>query len=160
MVPEPITRGGTLSPKELALMTRWIAPWAASALMFALVAGCGSNEDAPVEPASTSDMPGEPAGETTEAQAEPAEGELTAEQIENIRQLPEADAELALVQKTCPVTDEPLGSMGVPIKVTVKDRDVFVCCDGCKGAVEDDPDTYLAKVPQGGPELPMLGGPR
>lgn len=143
-------------------MTRWIAPWAALALMFALVAGCAPKEDAPVEPAPTSDLPGEAADETAGAEtvAEPAEGELTAEQIENIRQLPEADAELALVQKNCPVTDEPLGSMGVPIKVTVKNRDVFVCCDGCKGAVEDDPDTYLAKVPQGGPDLPFMISPR
>ncbi|WP_169975714.1 hypothetical protein [Tautonia rosea] len=137
-------------------MTRLIAPWAALALMFALVAGCGPTEEAPVEPAATTDMPDAPAAET----AEPAEGELTAEQIETIRQLPEADAELALVQKMCPVSDEPLGSMGVPIKVTVKNRDVFVCCAGCQGSVEDDPDTYLAKVPQGGPELPAMGGPR
>ena len=148
--------------KELALMTRWIAPWAAMALMFALIAGCGPTEEAPVEPAPTSDMPGEAADETTatETEAEPAEGELTAEQIDTIRQLPEADAELALVQKMCPVSDEPLGSMGVPIKMDVKGRDVFICCAGCKGAVEDDPDAILAKVPQGGPELPAMGGAR
>ncbi|MEW4568230.1 hypothetical protein AB1L88_10210 [Tautonia sp. JC769] len=144
-------------------MTRWIAPWtaSASALMFALVAGCASNDDAPVEPAPTTGMPGdaEPA-ETTDTDAAPAEGELTAEQIEYVRQLPEADAELALVQKACPVTDEPLGSMGVPVKVTVKDRDVFVCCAGCKGDVEADPDAILAKVPQGGPDLSGPGGSR
>lgn len=141
-------------------MIRWIAPWAAMALMFALVAGCGPTEEAPVEPAPTTDMPGEAADETAETVAEPAEGELTAEQIETIRQLPEADAELALVQKTCPVTGEPLGSMGVPIKMDVKGRDVFICCAGCKGTVEEDPDAILAKVPQGGPELPSMGGSR
>ncbi|WP_152051502.1 hypothetical protein [Tautonia marina] len=141
-------------------MTRWIAPWAALALMFALVTGCAPKEEAPVEPAPTTETPGDAAAETTETGAEASEGALTSEQIEMIRQLPEADAELALVQKTCPVSDEPLGSMGVPIKVTVKNRDVFVCCAGCEGSVEDDPDTYLAKVPQGGPELPSMGGSR
>ncbi len=39
-----------------------------------------------------------------------------------------ADRELAEKQKVCPVSGEPLGSMGTPYKVTVKDREVFLCC--------------------------------
>ena len=49
-------------------------------------------------------------------------------------------------QKVCPVSGEPLGSMGVPVKVTVKDRDVLLCCEGCRSAILDDPDKYLAKL--------------
>ena len=49
-------------------------------------------------------------------------------------------------QKTCPVSGEPLGSMGVPIKVRAKGTDVFVCCDGCKDAVLAETDKFLAKL--------------
>jgi YHS domain-containing protein len=60
--------------------------------------------------------------------------------------LSEADRALALAQKICPVSDEPLGAMGTPIKVTVGDRDVFLCCEGCKESFESEPDKYLAKL--------------
>lgn len=49
-------------------------------------------------------------------------------------------------QHMCPVSGEMLGSMGAPIKLTVKDQDVWICCDSCKQKVLDDPDTYLAKL--------------
>lgn len=49
-------------------------------------------------------------------------------------------------QKTCPVTGEPLGSMGTPIAVTVKGQTVYVCCRGCVAKVQNDPDGYLRKV--------------
>jgi len=60
--------------------------------------------------------------------------------------LSEADRAAALAQKICPVSDEPLGSMGAPLKVTVEGRDVFLCCEGCKKALEEDPQKYLAKL--------------
>ncbi|MFH1923245.1 MAG: hypothetical protein ABIP48_25565 [Planctomycetota bacterium] len=65
-----------------------------------------------------------------------------------LAELSEEDRALAVAQKTCPVTDQPLGSMGKPVKVTVKDREVFLCCEGCKGAITKDPDKYLAKLAQ------------
>jgi hypothetical protein len=49
-------------------------------------------------------------------------------------------------QKTCPVTDEPLGSMGPPVPVAVKGQTIYVCCEGCADTVQADPDLYLAKV--------------
>lgn len=63
-----------------------------------------------------------------------------------LAKLPEADRAIADAQKVCPVSGEPLGSMGVPVKVTVKDRDVLLCCEGCKDAILKDPDAYLAKL--------------
>lgn len=129
-------------------MTRLIAPMVASALVFSLLAGCGPNDEL-LEP-STTGGPLQTLDETDTAETI----ELTEDEIETIRQLPEADAELALVQKICPVTDEPLGSMGVPDKLDVKGHDVFICCIGCKRAVDADPDAILAKVPQGSPEQP------
>ena len=56
------------------------------------------------------------------------------------------DQALADKQKVCPVGGEALGSMGTPIKMMVGDRAVFLCCEGCRGAVEKDPEKYLAKL--------------
>jgi len=38
--------------------------------------------------------------------------------------------------------------MGVPPKLAVGGRVVFLCCDGCTAAVEGSPDKYLAKLPR------------
>ena len=65
-----------------------------------------------------------------------------------LAKLPPADRELAAKQKICPVSGQPLGSMGVPCKVTVKSRDVFLCCQGCEDALKKNPDDYLAKLPR------------
>lgn len=51
-------------------------------------------------------------------------------------------------QKICPVTDEPLGSMGAPVRVVVDGRVVFVCCEGCTPALKKDSAKYLAKLPK------------
>lgn len=59
------------------------------------------------------------------------------------------DRKLAEDQGYCANEPEsPLGSMGTPIKLTVKDRTVFVCCDGCTRSVLDNPDKSLANVDQ------------
>jgi Cu(I)/Ag(I) efflux system membrane fusion protein len=46
-------------------------------------------------------------------------------------------------QKTCPVTRAKLGSMGAPISVEVKDRKVWVCCEGCTAKLASRPGRYL-----------------
>jgi hypothetical protein len=56
------------------------------------------------------------------------------------------DKELIEKQKTCPVTDQPLGSMGKPVKVVVKSQTVFLCCAACKKKLLADPDKYLKKL--------------
>jgi Cu(I)/Ag(I) efflux system membrane fusion protein len=40
----------------------------------------------------------------------------------------------------------PLGSMGTPIKVDVKGRAVFICCEGCRESLLAEPKKYLAKL--------------
>lgn len=57
---------------------------------------------------------------------------MNAKFSKNLQKLSEADRVLALAQATCPVTHEPLGSMGVPIKVDLAGKPVFLCCAGCK----------------------------
>ena len=53
-------------------------------------------------------------------------------------------------QEVCPVMDEPLGSMGNPIKVMVGDKPIFLCCKGCIKKIKADPAKYLAMVYGGG----------
>ncbi len=57
-----------------------------------------------------------------------------------------ADEAAIARQKMCPVTDEPLDSMGVPWKVYAKGRPIFLCCKGCIKKIQANPDFYLAKT--------------
>jgi len=75
-----------------------------------------------------------------------ASGERTAEEQAALDQLPPDDRALALKQKTCPITGEPLGSMGTPFKVKLGGRTVFLCCEGCKDEARKDPDSVLKKL--------------
>ncbi|MCA9091218.1 MAG: hypothetical protein KDA90_21590 [Planctomycetaceae bacterium] len=71
---------------------------------------------------------------------------LSEDVVQALSELPEADRSAALAQKTCPVTDGPLGSMGKPVKVTIEGRDVYLCCDGCEKELNSHPEKYLAKI--------------
>jgi hypothetical protein len=61
--------------------------------------------------------------------------------------LPAEDQPLAIKQKLCPVTGKPLGSMGVPTRVVVEGRTVFLCCEGCEDRLRGNPGKYLSKLP-------------
>ena len=64
----------------------------------------------------------------------------------NLAQLSDADRTEIKAQEDCPVSTIPLGSIGEPIKMTVKDTKFWICCDDCKVKLKADPDTYLAKL--------------
>jgi len=104
-----------------------------------LMSGCK-----PKEGANTSDSTTSNTANTT------ASGDSEADQIAaNLAKLSTEDRAIAEKQKICPVSGAKLGGdMGVPVKVSVKGRDVFLCCAGCKGEIESDPDKYLAKLSQ------------
>ena len=90
--------------------------------------------------------------EGSEAQTGEGDSEVQAEQAEQAERS-EADQAAAEKQRICPVSGGALGSMGAPVKVTVTagdgtEHEVFLCCGGCKGDIEKDPDTYLAKLEQ------------
>jgi hypothetical protein len=54
---------------------------------------------------------------------------------------------VAQQQKICVVREDArLGEQGVPVKVMVKDRRVFVCAPDCVQKVLADPDQNLAKA--------------
>jgi len=55
------------------------------------------------------------------------------------------DATEAAIQKFCPIEREHrLGFVGVPVKVTLKGEDVYLCCGDCREAAEKDADKTLA----------------
>ena len=65
----------------------------------------------------------------------------------NLAKLPEADRAIAEAQGFCPVNQTTrLGSMGVPFKVTIQGKPVFLCCKNCEEASKKDPDKTLATV--------------
>jgi len=57
-----------------------------------------------------------------------------------------ADRASAEKQHFCPVSGEMLGADGPPIKMHVKDRDVWICCESCRDKILSSPDKYLAKL--------------
>ena len=103
---------------------QWVAMTALLGLM--VLAGCQDSGTNP--PKAAADK-----GAKTEAQA-------------SIAELAPEDRPLAEAQRRCPITGEPLGEMGTPIKVDVKGQTVFLCCDGCKKKALDNPDKTLASV--------------
>jgi Cu(I)/Ag(I) efflux system membrane fusion protein len=73
-------------------------------------------------------------------------GGLSAAQLTQIENLSPADRELAIQQVSCPVTGEPLGSMGVPVKIVIQGQPVFLCCVGCELEAKEHPEETVSKV--------------
>ena len=124
------------TPLENERMTRYLSLFALFGFgltLAAMSAGCDSPSTS--GPAGKGDNKGH--SEMTEEQKE-----IAAE----LAKLPEADRKLAEEQKICPVTEEPLGSMGKPIKLTVEGKEVFICCASCEDKVKENPEKYLSKI--------------
>ncbi|MGO9113200.1 MAG: efflux RND transporter periplasmic adaptor subunit [Thermoguttaceae bacterium] len=81
----------------------------------------------------------------TEARPTAAVG-LCEDDIKNIEQLPQEDWQAAKAQGICPVTETALGSMGVPVKITLRGKTVFLCCKSCIGKAKRDPEGILKKL--------------
>lgn len=75
-----------------------------------------------------------------------ANAKLSDDEIAEIKKLPAADQAIALKQILCPVSDEPLGAMGAPIKETVGGKTFFLCCKNCEKDLKKDEKKYLAKL--------------
>jgi hypothetical protein len=116
------------------------------------LSGCGG-EGASDQPAPAAGQPeatggdehaGHAHGEDEHAGHMPASTEVA----EALAELPLEDQAAAEKQRICPVQEAALGSMGKPVKVSVRGRDVFLCCEWCREAIIKDPDKYLAKLNQ------------
>ena len=99
-----------------------------TAIVSAALAGCGGGNTPKVESKSTVTVTADPEVKVA------------------LSKLSDEDRKLANEQKDCPITGEPLGSMGVPIKLTLKDQTVFLCCASCKKEAEADADKTLKAV--------------
>ena len=120
---------------------RRLAATATLAALFGWLGGCAGSTPPP-----TNSTPAARSGETGHDHEAHELGEQSADVAANLAKLPEGEREAAEKQRVCPVSDEPLGSMGVPIKVDVKGQSVFICCDGCREDLLADPDKYLQKL--------------
>lgn len=74
--------------------------------------------------------------------------ELTPEMEAAIAGLAPEDQVLAKKQRMCAVADQPLGSMGVPVRVEIEGQVVFLCCEGCRSGLLKSPEKYLPKLPK------------
>lgn len=78
---------------------------------------------------------------------------------EALSKLPEEDRKLAEAQKTCPVGNSALGSMGTPIKVDVGGKPVFICCEGCRKSLLADYEKSKAAADGAAGETPAAEKP-
>jgi hypothetical protein len=128
--------------------------WTALAL-FALV-GCDVGTSQPVTPlpSTTTGAGAEPKDSTkiTPMPVEPTKDAavdkpLSDEQVAEIKKLPADEQPIALAQKFCPVSGDPLGGeMGMPIKQTIGDKTFYICCASCEKKVKAKPDEVLADL--------------
>jgi hypothetical protein len=108
------------------------------------VPGAGASDES--EPAGPP-TEGSPEGEADPGSVQEAFAQAMTSEIEaSLAELSPADREQAIKQKICPISEEPLGSMGTPIKISVAGHDVFICCEGCETPLKQDPTTHLAKI--------------
>ncbi len=115
------------------MLPSWLLPGLLLPGLFLPVwVGCGSTTDSDPTPppVAESDMPA-----TSETDG-----------IELL--VTEVDQQAARDQGICPVSGEPLGSMGKPIKLDVEGREVFICCAGCEDSLREEPQKYFAKLDQ------------
>lgn len=87
----------------------------------------------------------------TKAEGDPKASVAKAEELRGIgiamAKLSDADRKLAEAQKMCTVMDDsPLGSMGVPLKLMIDGKPVFICCEGCREEALAKPQETLQKL--------------
>lgn len=111
---------------------------AAFSLLAAALAGCQGAANAPSKTADAAKV-SDSAGHTHSHEATIADDVLAA--------LPEEDRAPVKLQKICPVSGEPLGSMGAPVKVVTDGGSAYMCCVGCEDEFRRDPTQYLSKLP-------------
>ena len=88
-----------------------------------------------------------PAATSTEAGKSTKKKDPDARIKAALAKLPADDRKLADQQRFCPVLeDSRLGSMGVPVKLTIEGETVFICCAACKEEAQSNAKETLRKV--------------
>jgi Cu(I)/Ag(I) efflux system membrane fusion protein len=71
---------------------------------------------------------------------------FSAEMLSELNKLPTDQAVIATKQVFCPITEERLGGMGVPIEVMIEGQPVFICCESCRDPLLRDPIKHLTRL--------------
>jgi len=112
------------------------------------ISGCGapaeSESTTPPSPTSTADGSGTQTEEAGHGE-ENGLSDMEKMKVELAKLSPE-DAASAMKQHVCPVSGDMLGAMGAPIKVDIDGQQVWICCEGCRDPLLEDPAKYLAKL--------------
>ena len=66
------------------------------------------------------------------------------------------DRKIAQAQRMCPIRREPLGTMGVPVRLSLQGKPVFVCCNTCVAEAQADPAKTLIQVEEYRKKPPLL----
>lgn len=102
-------------------------------------AGCSSSDTSDTDaetPAAGMSGTDAPMGDSADGSPEAALAALSPE-----------DRAVADAQQICPLSKQPLGSMGTPVKVEYQGKPVFLCCEHCQESFEADPEKYIANLP-------------
>ena len=95
----------------------------------------------------TDDAPPPPVAESSVTAAPKPEGGEEAKIRTTLEKLSPDDLALAVAQKFCVVlTKSRLGSMGVPVKLMLDGKPVFLCCEACRSKAERDPKGSATKA--------------
>jgi hypothetical protein len=129
-------------------MSRTLGSWTLTFALTASFTGCSTEQKSgpatDAQPAAESAADVHPSATEKHTNADEDSAEIT----QALAKLSPEDRALAEKQKICPVTEEPLGSMGAPIKVAVEGREVFVCCEGCVDELKNNFAKYEEKLPE------------
>lgn len=123
---------------------------AASASYFGASGGPSTTSSESGIPLATGSSPNPSDTTPTEAEDSAAvdfkTSRLNQDELAEIAKRAPEDQKLAKLQVLCPITMEPLGSMGKPLKIKVGDDAVFVCCKACINGVKKNADKTLEQV--------------
>ena len=97
-------------------------------------------------PSSSGKEPAPPSAASPKLDAPPAAPRSRAIDVDKWTGLSADDKRAAEAQGTCPISGEPLGSMGTPAKLVVQGHAVFLCCRGCEEKALADPTATLRKA--------------
>lgn len=118
---------------------RWNVAWGIAAVLWLI--GCGGSTT-PQQTTAVSRKTETPAPAVV-TEKEPVSDEVALERAK----LSIEDRALVDAQEWCVVNEEGrLGSMGTPVKLTIKGQAVFLCCAGCKRKAESNPDKTIVKL--------------
>jgi hypothetical protein len=111
------------------------------------IGGCGKSADQQPQGSTDSAVGGDAYVDHSDHAATGGSEESAMEKMNAaLVKLSPEDAASAKSQHLCPVSDEMLGAMGAPLKVEVEGREVWICCEGCRDALTENPGKYLAKL--------------